>query len=234
MRCCHVGVYDWRGCKSRAGFYRGAGGGNSMVSNSICLMNVMVNYDIWLLYGMCHKLAFGVLKHLAGKGVHCFFGRKCRWIHNNEEIDLRFDWGNNRIKMHVPDTLESSKLNVVEHWYLKRTVRDSLSTANAENVYADRRTLSTANAENVHTDRHTNAQSVLVMKHVRKKYRIVPSEFKTLHLAILRFTHYWSAFASWLGEWEVYRFDESNKYKCGGGKVVLEEEQIPLDYIKEL
>ncbi|GJS07266.1 putative ribonuclease H-like domain-containing protein [Tanacetum coccineum] len=28
MRCCHVGVYDWRGCKSRAGFYRGAGGGN--------------------------------------------------------------------------------------------------------------------------------------------------------------------------------------------------------------
>ncbi|GJX08589.1 hypothetical protein Tco_0196521 [Tanacetum coccineum] len=25
---CHVGVYDWRGCKSRAGFYRGAGGGN--------------------------------------------------------------------------------------------------------------------------------------------------------------------------------------------------------------
>ncbi|GKE36954.1 hypothetical protein Tco_1460359, partial [Tanacetum coccineum] len=37
-----------------------------------------------------------------------------------------------------------------------------------------------------------------------------------------------------LGEWEVYRFDESNKYKCGGGKVVLEEEQKPLDYIEEL
>ncbi|GJV77859.1 hypothetical protein Tco_1509443 [Tanacetum coccineum] len=31
-----------------------------------------------------------------------------------------------------------------------------------------------------------------------------------------------------LGEWEVYRFDESNKYKCGGGKVVFEEEQKPL------
>ncbi|GJU25983.1 hypothetical protein Tco_1164604, partial [Tanacetum coccineum] len=37
-----------------------------------------------------------------------------------------------------------------------------------------------------------------------------------------------------LGEWEVYRFDESNKYKCGGWKVVLDEEQKPQDYIEEL
>ncbi|GJR02627.1 cellulose synthase-like protein G3 [Tanacetum coccineum] len=37
-----------------------------------------------------------------------------------------------------------------------------------------------------------------------------------------------------LGEWEVYRSDEANKYKCSGGKVVLKEEQKPLDYIKEL
>ncbi|GKB96405.1 cellulose synthase-like protein G3 [Tanacetum coccineum] len=37
-----------------------------------------------------------------------------------------------------------------------------------------------------------------------------------------------------LGEWEVYMSDGSNKYKCSGGKVVLEEEQKPLDYIKEL
>nr|GEW60748.1 hypothetical protein [Tanacetum cinerariifolium] len=38
-----------------------------------------------LLYGLCHKLAFRVFKHLVGKGMHCFLDRKCRGIDNNEE-----------------------------------------------------------------------------------------------------------------------------------------------------
>ncbi|GKA42978.1 hypothetical protein Tco_0735638 [Tanacetum coccineum] len=45
-----------------------------------------IDVIVGLLYGLCHKLAFRVFKHLVKKGVHCFWDRKRGEIDNNEEL----------------------------------------------------------------------------------------------------------------------------------------------------